>query len=420
MLESPDQYVDGSPLDRLILTGLLVGALSVLVARRDRVGALFRANGPLVIFFLYCAVSVLWSDFPFVAFKRWTKAFGNVAMVLVMLTELDPIAAVKRVLTRVGFLLIPLSVLFIKYYPDLGRGYNVWTWKQYYVGVASTKNGLGAICLVFGLSALWRFLVLLRSKPRPLGPLVAHGVVLVMSLWLFGKANSATSLACFFVGGALIAFTGRRVTHATLAAVHAMTAGIVTLGLLAVFFDPDGHLLQAMGRDATLTGRTELWNHVLRMADNAWLGTGFESFWLGDRAKAIWEIYWWHPNEAHNGYLEIYLTLGWFGVALLVVVMASGYRNVTAALRQVPEVGNLRLAYFTVAVLYNLTEAAFKVMHPVWVLFVFAIIAIPTVVRVEGPEGACETGPLAAGHGTLLGMPAAGPTSVTSLTPTGR
>ncbi len=116
-MESPDQYLEGSPLDRLILTGLLAAGLMVLVARGQRAGMFLRANGPILLFFLYGAVSVLWSDYPDVAFKRWTKAVGDIVMVLVVLTDPDPSAAVKRLLARTGFLLIPLSVLFVKYYP---------------------------------------------------------------------------------------------------------------------------------------------------------------------------------------------------------------------------------------------------------------------------------------------------------------
>ena len=67
-------------------------------------------------------VSLLWSDFPDVAFKRWTKALGDLVMVLVVLSDREPISAVKRLFSRTEFLLIPLSVLLIKYYPTLGRG----------------------------------------------------------------------------------------------------------------------------------------------------------------------------------------------------------------------------------------------------------------------------------------------------------
>ena len=46
---------------------------------------------------------------------------GDLAMVLVVLTDPDPKLAFKRLLTRAGFLLVPLSVLLIKYYPELGK-----------------------------------------------------------------------------------------------------------------------------------------------------------------------------------------------------------------------------------------------------------------------------------------------------------
>ncbi len=57
-VQSPDLYLDGSPLDRLVLTGLLAAALMVLVTRARRVEALMRANGPILVFFLYCGLSV--------------------------------------------------------------------------------------------------------------------------------------------------------------------------------------------------------------------------------------------------------------------------------------------------------------------------------------------------------------------------
>src|SRR5881296_2098839 len=149
--DSPDQLLEGSPVDRVIYAGLLVAGLVVLVSRAERARSLLRANWPLVVFFLFCAISVLWSDYPFVAFKRWTKAMGNLLMVLVVLTDPDPRAAVRALLARTGFLLIPLSILFIKYYPELGRGFDPWTGRAYYNGVGVNKNGLGIVCLIFGL-----------------------------------------------------------------------------------------------------------------------------------------------------------------------------------------------------------------------------------------------------------------------------
>ena len=390
ILKSPDQYLEGTLLDQVVFTGLLAAGLTVLLLRARRTGPCLRANGPLLVFFLFCAVSVVWSDFPFVAFKRWTKAVGNLVMILVVLTEANPAAAMRRVLARSGFLLIPLSVLLIKYYPELGRHYSLWTGGVYYTGVAVSKNGLGIVCLVFGLASLWRFLQALQSpeRPRMRGPLIAHGTILAMTLWLFWLADAAAPLACFLVGSALMVLASRRRRFLmTPPVVHILAAGIVSVCLFGLFFDSDGSLVQTMGRDTTLTGRTQLWDDLLRMPVDPWLGTGFESFWLGERVKWLWERHWWHPNQAHNGYLEVFLNLGWVGVGLLGVVIVWGYRNAVAAISRDRELGGLRFAFLMAALLLNLTEATFKVMHPVWIIFMLAVSVVPSL-RAERTETA--------------------------------
>jgi O-antigen ligase len=300
-------------------------------------------------------------------------------MAMVVLTDPDPAAAVKVLLRRTAFLLIPLSVLLIKYYPELGRGYDRWTWTPYYGGVTTTgKNGLGYVCMIFGLATLWRFLeTWLGGAPgRKARPLLAHGLILAMTMWLFWKADSATSLACFLLGSGLLIVTSLPGLAAP-ATVHGLLITSLCLGFCAIFIDLGTALVEALGRDPTLTGRTQLWDELLRMTVDPWFGAGFESFWLGERTEALWRKYWWHPNQAHNGYIETYLNLGWIGVALLGLTVAAGYRNVVAKFRRDPALGRISLAFFTMAIVYNLTEAAFKGIHVVWIVFLLAITVIP-------------------------------------------
>jgi O-antigen ligase len=300
-------------------------------------------------------------------------------MVLVVLTDSDPSAAVKQLLARSGFLLVPLSVLLIKYYPELGRGYNPWTWTPYYTGAATGKNGLGYVCLVFGLASLWRVLEALRGGEhvRRARLLIAHGTVLAVVLWLFWKADSATSLGCFFIGGSLIGIMSLPGLARKPTAAHLLVSTLLLLSLAGLFLNAGTEVVEAMGRDATLTGRTVMWREVLRMTVDPLFGAGFESFWLGERLEKFWRIYWWHPNQAHNGYLEVFLNLGWTGVVLLGLVMVWGYRNVIDAFRRDPKGARLRLAYFVVAAVYNLTEAAFKGLHLVWIVCLLAITVVP-------------------------------------------
>src|SRR5713101_8317734 len=83
MTATAAQLLDGSPLDRNILMALIAIGVAVLLTRRATVKAVLGANAAILVFFLYCAVSTLWFDYPFVAFKRWTKAFGDLVMVLI-------------------------------------------------------------------------------------------------------------------------------------------------------------------------------------------------------------------------------------------------------------------------------------------------------------------------------------------------
>jgi O-antigen ligase len=370
---SPDQVLEGSPLDRVIMSALIALGLAVLAARGTQTAGVLRRNIPLLVFFVYCLASIVWSDYPFVAFKRWIKVLGNVVMVLIVLTDPNREAAVRKFFTRTAFLLLPASVLLIKYYPEYGRFYDRWEGTAFYTGVAIDKNMLGCIAFVFGIAMLWRIVGVLREGGEGRGrQLLAFSAVLAVSVWLLLISQSATSLGCLLLGCTLIViltFQGHGrpwVVHVLLFALAA--AGSVTYLFPGVFV----FVVESLGRDPTLTGRTELWTTLLEMTTHPWLGAGFESFFLGDRLELLWEKYWWQPNQAHNGYIEIYLTLGRVGLVLMGVLMWTGYRNAVQVFREDPMAGSLRLAFLIVALVYNVTEAAFKVVHPIWIVFLLA------------------------------------------------
>ena len=129
-----------------------------------------------------------------------------------------------------------------------------------------------------------------------------------------------------------------------------------------------------LGKNETLTDRTEVWNDVLQIHINPFLGAGFESFWLGDRLKTMWAKWSWHPNQAHNGYLETYLNLGLVGVFLLVGLFLATFWKSRRELLTNFQFGRFRLGFLLAIVAYNWTEAAFKNISATW--FVFYIIAL--------------------------------------------
>src|SRR5438477_584007 len=80
---------------------------------------------------------------------------GNYLIVLVVLSDPRPLEAIATVIRRVLYLLVPLSVVLIKYFREMAVSYDTWTGGADYSGVASSKNTLGALCLISLLFWFW-------------------------------------------------------------------------------------------------------------------------------------------------------------------------------------------------------------------------------------------------------------------------
>jgi exopolysaccharide production protein ExoQ len=382
-LRSTEAYVEGSPIDMAVFTSLLIAALAVVIGRTERVGPLLQKNGPILLFFAFCAVSILWSDFPFVAFKRWIKALGDLAMVLIILTEPEPMGALKRLITRLGFILFPLSVLLGKYYPHLGRRLTN-SWTEEITGVTTQKNTLGVICMLYGVGFLWMLATVYRDRadPNRTRRLAAYGTILITIVWLLAACNSTTAIAGVAMAGGVMLLATRPSVVRKPAVVHMLVLAVLFVALFPIFLDSS--VLSAVGKDPTLTGRTETWKLLLSIPINRWVGTGFESFWLGNRLQTLWDAYPnFYINEAHNGYIEVYLNLGLVGVSLLGLLLFTGYRKIIAAFHWDPELGVLLLGFFLAVLFESLTEAAFRMLYPSWIFLLLATIAASQVDALE-------------------------------------
>ena len=63
---------------------LIVAGILVLANRGVGFHQLSKNNSWIILFFLYEGISFVWSDFPFISFKRWIKASGDFVMVFVL------------------------------------------------------------------------------------------------------------------------------------------------------------------------------------------------------------------------------------------------------------------------------------------------------------------------------------------------
>jgi exopolysaccharide production protein ExoQ len=199
-----------------------------------------------------------------------------------------------------------------------------------------------------------------------------------MTLWLLNVSGSNTSTICLALGCLVIAAAnckfGRR--HLSLVKALAPSTFLIYL-ILTLGFGMGGQLSQAVGRSANLSDRTHIWEVLLSVPINPLLGTGYQSFWLGDRVQWVWaRLDGDNVLEAHNGYLQIYLELGLIGLFLVCTFLIATYRKICKRLKPLPGIGSLSLGLWTLLLFYNVTEASLEVNF-LFVTFLLAAIPVP-------------------------------------------
>jgi O-antigen ligase len=162
-------------------------------------------------------------------------------------------------------------------------------------------------------------------------------------------------------------------------------AAVLVFGIAESTFGVYEDVLKMLGRNPTLTDRTEVWQDVLELADDPVLGAGFESFWLGERLEKLWNKWFWQPTQAHNGYLETYINLGGVGLLLLIALSVATFKKIQRMLLWDFEFGRMRMGFFVAILLYNFTEAAFKGVSLVWL--VWHIVALDYPRRLTATHG---------------------------------
>ena len=133
-----------------------------------------------------------------------------------------------------------------------------------------------------------------------------------------------------------------------------------------------------------LTDRADFWPLLLHKGmAHPWFGSGFDSFFspqMQDKIQtelATNETYF-KPNQAHNGYLQVFLNLGVTGLALLVLVIYSAFRSASRLNETSFEYDQMRLVLLACVLVSNWTEASFaRPTEFLW--FLFLLVAINPV-----------------------------------------
>jgi O-antigen ligase len=355
----------GSPLDRTFLAILLGVSLIVLFRRRFKWTVAFRDNPWLMVLFGYMLVSIIWSSMPAISFKRWIRELVALATALLILSEQNPRLALKSILRRAIYILLPFSLLLIKYYPALGRVYNQWTGELNWIGVTEQKNELCLLCIISAFFLLWVLRQRWKGHDLPVTKYQTYIelFLLFLSFWLLGGPRksltySATSFIAFTFGllalaGLLLAHKKRMILSSTV--LNFVFGVIVVYGTVTPFI---GRLSiwdvsRIVARDPTLTGRTtNIWATLVPLAmSKPLIGHGVGGFWTTRMRELT-------SGNAHNGYLDILLHFGFLGLGLFFLFILSCSRKARMTLTDDMDWGILFICLMLISLIHNITESS--------------------------------------------------------------
>lgn len=366
-----------NPALRLIWPPVYLVVIGFAIASGRDVARAIRSTPLIALLTLFVVASTFWSIDPGVTFRR--------SIAVVMTTMFGWLLAARyswlwmlRLYGIAWLILAVLSFLVSLAVPSIGvmSEVHVGAWR----GLWSEKNAMGGDMARSSLL----FAVLAMGDKRWRRTWIAAFVLAVALVFL---STSKTSLlgTVLSLGIILLGLLVRRSPRSALLSVWIAGTGVTCL-VMALVFAPD-LIFGALGRDATLTGRTEIWGALGEaIAERPWLGYGYGVFWLpysepGNilRAKVFWDA-----PSAHNGWLEIWVALGPIALGLFVLSYLSSLSR--ALLTLATSWGGLyAVGYLAQYTLFSVSESIIlKQNSLLWVAFVAVAAKLAMQVREPG------------------------------------
>jgi exopolysaccharide production protein ExoQ len=364
---------EGDPITRIILLcSYLITVPIILLYPRRMLHLSMTSILPWVII-SFAFISILWSVLPSITLRR---------SLAILLTTLYGFALIIRfdfnqLLKLLGYALIFImffSLIFIFFLPEWGR--MIYAGEEAWRGVFIHKNELGLYCSF----ALLVFISLFfRTSNRHQRFFWLSGIILALFLIFGSRSASGLVLAIYTIFGFILIkflFSLRRIWQILLP---------ILLLLSSIFFifmmENYQSILTFLGRGQSLTGRIPLWDVLIPLAlEHPWWGYGFGAFWTGWNGPSaiVWNtITYWQPFQAHNGYLDVFLSLGIIGFILIIAFLVRLSYLAFNRLHQDFSEGRFWILFCGYMIILSFIESFLIRQNNIfWVLMIFAYISL--------------------------------------------
>jgi len=277
-------------------------------------------------------LSVIWSDYPAHSLYNALE-YTSLVLCTIIITRIVRISAFIRGIVIGSTLVLLASLASNHYETDPSSG------TTFLIGLFGSKNMVGLFAEIGIFLSLLSLYIRQTLIEKILFAIIPLGIF-VASLYTSKSVSSILSLALVMAAVIVAIFLARIPrTYRMLSLTGIMLLGIAIAGI-GLSLNAHENILEAFGKDTTLTGRTHLWDEGLKIGLQApYLGHGYGAFWVEGQPKAeqLWE-----ENGVtakvgfhfHNVFLETFVELGALGVAVIVfLVLANGWNSMRAIIR---------------------------------------------------------------------------------------
>jgi O-antigen ligase len=347
---------------------LLYGVFAYIAVRENR--KMLRVAGvawPFILIGVAALCSTAWSLDPGTTLRRAAVILGT-TIIGVYCGASYSIAEFQRLLIKGILIMVAASAVVYLFRPELIIDPNHGGSIQ---GLTGAKNYFGEYMVLLVILALT-----CDTLPKPR---VSRFAICLLGIVLLMGAHSATALLSLVPVVLLVLPVLIFLRRAPGLAIP-MLAVILTLAVVigSVAAPTMGSLTAAVDRDSTLTGRSNVWAVAWQAIERRpALGYGFDAFWESKRGGLQYEReLGWAVPHSHDGYLEMLLGLGVFGIMLLALAIGRTSKDALIYYWRSRGIPSLWPIAFVVALLLHaVTEADLVARHglPYLVLIVLSI-----------------------------------------------
>jgi O-antigen ligase len=304
------------PLLRLMWLPVYALVLALAVWRAPRVMRFWFPAVMLSALIFWVFASASWSSDPDTTNRRALAVAFTTLFGLYFVSSFDGKRMAEIIATTFMILAVG-ALLAVVAYPKMGvqHDINAGDWR----GLWYEKNQMGAMMVYGALAAMAAILAGSTKRKQLVFTIVLCAALIVMS-------KSKTSLLALMIGlGASMMLAIMRRGPATAVIIVWLGVTVAVTAAMVMWLAPE-LLFKALGKDPSLTGRTDIWAALLRQsAKHPLTGYGYAVFWKLDSVPAMWirKETGWDVPTAHNGWLDILAQLGWIGVGLCALVLGG-------------------------------------------------------------------------------------------------